>query len=58
MSMAEELLKKFEELPEDKKREVINFVDFLKSKEKKDLLTMMDSIISENKEAFEILSKR
>jgi uncharacterized protein YfbU (UPF0304 family) len=56
--MAEELLKKFEELPEDKKREVINFVDFLKSKEKKDLLTMMDSIISENKEAFEILSKR
>ncbi len=57
MSMAEELLKKFEDLPEDKKRQVIDFVDFLKLKERKDIIDMMDGIISENKEAFQELSK-
>ncbi|MBZ4654742.1 MAG: hypothetical protein JG781_2099 [Peptococcaceae bacterium] len=55
--MAEELLKSFEELPEDKKRQVIDFVEFLKTKDQKEIVKMMDSIIQENMEALRELSK-
>ncbi len=56
MSMAEELLKSFEELPEDKKRQVIDFVEFLKVKESRELFDMMDDIIEKNKSALKELS--
>lgn len=57
MSLAEKLIKDFESLPEDKKLEVIDFVDFLKNKNQKKLEDMMDLIIVENKEALTELSK-
>ena len=57
MSMAEELLKSFEGLPEDKKREVFDFIEFLKARDSKDLTKMMDTIIEENRPALEELSK-
>lgn len=57
MSLAEKLIKDFETLPEDKKIEVIDFVDFLKKKNRKNIESMMDLIIVENKEALEELSK-
>lgn len=58
MSMAEELLKSFEELPEDKKREVVDFIEFLKTKTNKEMNKMMDMIIEENKFALEELGKQ
>lgn len=56
VNLAEKLLKEFEELPEEKKQEVIDFVEFLKTKSKKEVEKLMDSIIEENKEALEELS--
>ena len=35
MSLAEKLIKDFEQLSEDKKKEVIDFVEFLKIKERR-----------------------
>lgn len=57
MSLAEKLIKDFEELPETQKREVIDFVEFLKIKNQKRLEDMMDEVIFENKEALEELAK-
>lgn len=51
MSIAEKLIKDFEELPEVQKREVIDFVEFLKVKNQKKLENMMDEVILDNKEA-------
>lgn len=57
MSLAEKLIKDFEELPETQKREVIDFVEFLKIKHQKRLEKMMDEVIFENKEALDELAK-
>jgi hypothetical protein len=57
MNSAERLIKDFETLPDDKKIEVIDFVDFLKNKNQKKLENMMDLIILENNEALKELSK-
>lgn len=51
MTLAEKLLQDFRELPEDKKQQVIDFVEFLKSKQQKEMEAMMDDIIETNKEA-------
>lgn len=50
-------LKDFEELPEDKKKEVIDFIEFLKMRDKNELGKLMDSIIDENQEAFTEISQ-
>lgn len=57
MTLAERLLKDFEKLPEDKKRQVIDFVEFLNNKHQNELATAMDDIIRENKEALLELAK-
>jgi len=57
MNLAEKLIRDFESLPEDKKLEVIDFVDFLKNKDQIKLENMMDLIIAENNEALIELSK-
>ena len=57
MSLAEKLVKDFEQLSEDKKKEVIDFVEFLKIKERKEKIELMDSIIDENGEALKELAK-
>lgn len=57
MSLAEKLLKDFEELPEIQKKEVVDFVEFLKLKNQKRLENMMDEVIYENKQALEELAK-
>ena len=57
MSLAERFLKDFEGLPEDKKKEVIDFIEFLKMRDKNELGKLMDSIIDENREAFKELSQ-
>ncbi|HEX9060183.1 MAG TPA: hypothetical protein VF941_08375 [Clostridia bacterium] len=57
MTLAEKLIKEFEQLTEEKKREVIDFVEFIKAKEQRELENLMDSVIAENKEALEELAK-
>lgn len=57
MSLAEKLIRDFEELPEIQKREVIDFVEFLKIKNQRRLEKMMDEVIFENKEALDELAK-
>ncbi len=57
MTLSEKLLKEFEELPEDKKIQVIDFVEFLSAKRQKDMENLMDTVIAENREALEELSK-
>lgn len=57
MSLAEKLVKDFEELSDEKKKEVIDFVEFLKMKEKKGKIELMDFIIDENQEALKELAK-
>ena len=57
MSLAEKLLKEFEQLPEDQKREVIDFVEFLKTKTRNEVGKLMDVIIDENSEALKELSQ-
>ena len=57
MTLAEKLLQEFQELPEDKQLQTIDFVEFLRAKEQKELENMMDDVITENKEAFLELAK-
>ncbi|HEX3045292.1 MAG TPA: DUF2281 domain-containing protein [Bacillota bacterium] len=57
MSMAEKLLKDFEELPEEKQKEVVDFVEFLKMKSRNEIERLMDRIIDDNQEAFKELSR-
>ncbi|MBP2660626.1 MAG: hypothetical protein H6Q69_3658 [Firmicutes bacterium] len=57
MTLAEKLLQKFQELPEDKQRQIIDFVEFLRAREQKELENMMDDVIIDNKEAFLELAK-
>ena len=57
MSLEEKLLQDFNSLPEEKKIEVIDFVEFLKSKTQEPIESLMDSIINENQEALKELAK-
>jgi hypothetical protein len=58
VSIEEKLLNDFQTLPQDKKIEVLDFIDFLKSKNENKLENTMDSIINENHEALKELSKQ
>ena len=57
MSLAERFLKEFVGLPEDKQKEVIDFIEFLKIKDKNELGKLMDTIIEENRQALEELGQ-
>ncbi|WP_128101506.1 DUF2281 domain-containing protein [Paenibacillus sp. DCT19] len=57
MSIEEKLIQDFLTLPDDKKIEVIDFVEFLKNRNNKQMDSLMDDIINENIEALRELSK-
>jgi hypothetical protein len=57
MSLAEKLMGEFNELPDDKKQEVIDFVEFLKQRTDKNIDSLMNQIIDENQEALKELAK-
>ncbi|MBB6024865.1 ribosomal silencing factor RsfS [Paenibacillus sp. JGP012] len=57
MSIEEKLIQDFLTLPDDKKIEVIDFVEFLKNRSNKQMDSLMDDIINENIEALRELSK-
>lgn len=56
MTLAEKLLREFQELPEDK-QQVVDFVEFMRNKQRKEIEAIMDDIIADNKEAFVELAK-
>lgn len=56
MSIEEKLIQDFMTLPDDKKIEVIDFVEFLKNRSNKQMDSLMDDIINENIEALRELS--
>lgn len=57
MSIEEKLIQDFLALPDDKKLEVIDFVEFLKSRSNEQMESLMDEIIIENREALRELAK-
>ena len=57
MNLAEKFLKDFEELPQEKKIEVIDFIEFLKKKNENEMRKMMNTIIDDNIHALKELGK-
>lgn len=57
MTIVEKFIKEFEDLPEYRQAEVIDFIEFLKDKDNKKIEEMMDLIIEDNKEALLELAK-
>ena len=57
MTLVDKFIKEFEELPEEKQAEVIDFIEFLRIREDRKMDALMDSIISDNKEALLELAK-
>lgn len=57
MSIEEKLIHDFLALPDDKRREVLEYVELLKHRNNKQVEDVMDEIINENHEALEELSK-
>ncbi|MEG0848028.1 MAG: hypothetical protein RSF92_12810 [Niameybacter sp.] len=57
MTLAQKLVNEFEELTDNQKMEVIDFVEFLKQKNNKMIENLMDEVIFENEEALKELAK-
>lgn len=57
MTLAEKLIGEFEKLSEEKKLEVIDFIELVKNKEQRNIENLMDTIISDNEEALIELAK-
>ena len=57
MSLAEKINELTKELSEEKQREIIDFIEFLKQKQLKEDIYIIDTILEENKEAMEELAK-
>lgn len=57
MTLIEKLLRDFNELPEDKQRQVVDFVEFLRTRADKGIESIMDTIIAENYNALKELGK-
>lgn len=57
MGLPEQIMLELEEMNDNQKREVLDFVRFLRMKEQRDLERTMDSLIDENLEALLELAK-
>ncbi|CAM3548248.1 MULTISPECIES: DUF2281 domain-containing protein [Saccharibacillus] len=57
MSLEQKLINDFLSLPQEKQMEVIDFVEFLKTKSTPQTESIMDDIINENLEALKELAK-
>jgi len=57
MNLAEKLIKDFEALSDERKKEVVDFVEFLKHKDEQETLSIIDQVLAENDEAFKELAK-
>lgn len=57
MSLEQKLINDFLSLPQEKQMEVIDFIEFLKTKSTPQIESIMDDIINENLEALKELAK-
>lgn len=57
MSLEELIVQEIKDLSADKKAEVINFIGYLKSKERKENEAIITRVLQENAEAFTELAK-
>ena len=57
MGLPEQIMLELEAMNDDQKREVLDFVRFLRMKEQRELERTMDSLIDENLEALLELAK-
>ena len=57
MTLEEKLIKDFSQLSEERRKEVIDFVEFLKTQEQQNIKKQMESVIVENKKALKELAK-
>lgn len=57
MTLAEKLMVEFVQLTEEKQKEVIDFIEFIKVKEQREIENLMDAVITENNEALKVLAK-
>ncbi|WP_279146106.1 MULTISPECIES: hypothetical protein [Clostridium] len=57
MSLAERIFEDVKDLPEDKQVEIIEYIEFIKYREKKYKEKLMDSFIDDNLEALKELAK-
>lgn len=58
MTLSEKLIINFESLSEDKKIEVLDFIDFLKNREQYRSENTMDLIITDNNQALKEINKQ
>jgi len=57
MTLAQKLLEVIENISDEKLREIIDFAEYLKSKELKETKSLIDSLVSEYDEALKELAK-
>lgn len=57
MSLAERIFEDIKSLPEDKQVEVMEYIEFVKYREKREKEKLMDSFIDDNLEALKELAK-
>lgn len=57
MSLAEKIFEDVKNLPENKQVEVMEYIEFVKYREKKEKEKLMDSFIDDNLEALKELAK-
>ncbi|MEG1285276.1 MAG: DUF2281 domain-containing protein [Romboutsia sp.] len=57
MTLAQKLLDIVKDIPQDKLSEIIDFAEFIKAKENKNTLDIIDQIFIENDEALRELAK-
>lgn len=57
MTLVEKLIIEFEQLTEEKQKEVIDFIGFIKVKEQREIENLMAAVITENNEALKELAK-
>ena len=57
MSLPEEIMLEVMQMTDAQKAEVLDFARALRQKEDKDITALMESIVSENEEAFKELAK-
>lgn len=55
--MVEKFIEEYQKLNEEQKREVINFIEFLKYKEEKEDASIITKVITENEKALKELRK-
>ncbi len=56
MTLAQEFIQEFEQLSDNRKREVIDFIEFIKQKENKSIENAMNEIIADNLDALKELA--